>query len=144
MRPVRSVTALLILTAFFVCPAGPQEKNPLSIATRSETPVSIQRLRSPVTFDGLSEEDAWRNIQVLPMVMMTPNFGFPPSEKTELKVGFDDEYLWVAGRLYDREPARIQARSKKRDLQEASSDFFAVIIDTFNDKENALAFATTP
>jgi hypothetical protein len=78
------------------------------------------------------------------MVMMTPNFGFPPSEKTEVLVGFDDEFLWVAGRLYDREPARIQARSKKRDLQEASSDFFAIIIDTFNDKENALGFATTP
>lgn len=29
------------------------------------------------------------------MVMMQPNFGFPPSEKTEVLLGFDDNYLWV-------------------------------------------------
>jgi hypothetical protein len=144
MRADRHIVALLTVLALAVTPAIPQGKGPPLIAARSQTPVVIQRLSRPVAFDGLSDEEAWTDISILPMVMMTPNFGFPPSEKTEVLVGFDDEFLWVAGRLYDREPARIQARSKKRDLQEASSDFFAVIIDTFNDKENALSFATTP
>jgi len=144
MRLDRVIVALIVVSAVAVPPAIPQEKDPPAIAARSQTPVVIRRLSRPVTFDGLSNEDAWKDISALPMVMMTPNFGFPPSEKSEVLVGFDDEFLWVAGRLYDREPAKIQARSKKRDLQEASSDFFAVIIDTFNDKENALSFATTP
>jgi hypothetical protein len=144
MRVDRHIVALLTVLAVAVPPAITQEKEPPAITTRSQTPVVIQRLSLPVTFDGLSNEEAWKDIQVLPMVMMIPNFGFPPSEKTEVLVGFDDEFLWVAGRLYDSEPAKIQARSKKRDLQEASSDFFAVIFDTFNDKENALSFSTTP
>ncbi len=144
MRSDRSAAALLILLAVVVRPAIPQEKDLPTAAARSQTPVAIQRLTLPVDFDGLSGEDAWKGIQVLPLIMMTPNFGFPPSEKTEVLVAYDDDYFWVAGRLYDSEPAKIQARSKKRDLQEATSDFFAIIIDTFNDKENALCFATTP
>lgn len=144
MRSHWSTYALLILIAVLVCPANPQEKDLPSIAARSQTPVVIQKLALPIDFDGLSDDEAWKGIQVLPLVMMMPNFGFPPSEKTEVLVAFDDEYFWVAGRLFDSEPAKIQARSKKRDLQEATSDFFAILIDTFNDKENALCFATTP
>jgi len=140
----RHIVVFLSVLSLGVRPASPQEKEPAAIASRSRTPVTIQRLSRPVVFDGLSDEEAWGDIQVLPMVMMTPNFGFPPSERTEVLVGFDDDHLWVAGRLYDREPAKIQSRSKKRDVQEASSDFFSVIFDTFNDKENALSFSTTP
>ena len=144
MRANRCAFAFLIALSIAVAPATAQEKEPSSITTRSQTPVVIRRLIEPAAFDGLSDDEVWKGVPVLPMVMMMPNFGFPPSERSEVLVGFDDEFFWVAARLYDLEPAKIQARSKKRDIQEASSDMFAVIIDTFNDKENALGFATTP
>jgi Domain of unknown function (DUF5916) len=144
MRANRYAFALLAALSIAVTPAASQEKEPSSITTRSQTPVVIRKLTQPVTFDGLSDDPAWKDSAALPMVMMMPNFGFPPSERTEVLVAFDDGFFWVAGRLYDRETDKIQARSKKRDLQEATSDMFAVIIDTFNDKENALGFATTP
>jgi len=144
MRTDRCLAALLTLLAVVVSPAIPQEKEPLAITARSQTPVVIQRLSRPVTFDGLSHEEAWMDIPVLPMVMMRPHFGFPPSEKTEVLIGFDDKYLWVAGRLYDSEPSRMLASSKKRDYMEPNTEFFGVIFDTFNDKENGLGFMTTP
>jgi len=144
MRPDRFISLFLAFVFTAVRPAWPQESESATMAARSQTPVVIQKLTQAVTFDGLSNEDAWKDIPIFPMIMMIPNYGFPPSEKTEAQVAFDDHFLWVAGRFFDREPSKIQARSKKRDLQEASSDFFAMVIDTFNDKENALAFATTP
>ncbi len=144
MRSDRSPAALLILIAVVVCPAIPQEKEPPAIAARSQTPVVIQRLSGPLTLDGLSDEEAWENIQGLPLIMMRPHFGFPPSERTEVLIGFDDKYIWVAGRLYDREPSKIMASSKKRDYMEPNTEFFGVIFDTFNDKENGLGFMTTP
>jgi len=113
-------------------------------AQRSKNPVVIQRLSGPITFDGLSNEGAWNNIQPFPMTMMRPNFGQPPSEKTDVRIGFDDNYLWVAARLYDSEPVKIQAPSRKRDYMEANTDWLGVIFDTFNDKENGLGFMTTP
>jgi len=114
------------------------------VIARSATPVVISKLQSAITFDGLSAEEAWRDIRSLPMIMMAPNFGFPPSERTEVLIGFDDSFLWVAGRMFDRDPDRIQAPSKKRDYMEPNTDWFGVIFDTFNDKENGLGFFTTP
>jgi hypothetical protein len=144
MRTDRCLAVLLTLLAVVVSPTIPQEKEPPAIAARSQTPVVIHRLSRPVTFDGLSHEEAWTDIPVLPMVMMRPHFGFPPSEKTEVLIGFDDRYLWVAGRLYDSEPSRMLSSSKKRDYMEPNTEFFGVIFDTFNDKENGLGFMTTP
>lgn len=104
----------------------------------------IPRLNGPITLDGMSEEEAWKNVLPLPVVMQIPNFGNPPSEKTEVLIGFDDEYVYVAGRLFDSEPEKIQSPSKKRDYMEANTEWFGIILDTFNDKENGLGFFTTP
>jgi hypothetical protein len=141
MNAKKFFAAALVQLSLVVPVSWPQAA---AIIPRSDTPIIIPRLNEPITFDGLSDEAAWRNIRSLPMVMMQPDFGFPPSEKTEVLIGFDDEFLWVAGRLYDREPDRIQAPSKKRDYMEANTDWFGVIFDTFNDKENGLGFFTTP
>jgi hypothetical protein len=119
-------------------------QNSLPPPQRLEGPILIKRFSGPITLDGLSQEAAWKEIRPLQMVSHIPDFGNPPSEKTEVLLGFDDNYLYVAGRLYDREPLRIQSPSKKRDYSEGGSDWFGVVLDTFNDKENGLAFLTTP
>lgn len=107
-------------------------------------PVVIPRTNGPVRLDGLSDEPAWQGIPSHSYVVLEPNFGAAPTEKTELLMAHDDDFLYVAGRLYDGEPERIQAHSLQRDSIDSSSDWFVVVLDSFNDKENALAFATTP
>ncbi|UCF64839.1 MAG: carbohydrate binding family 9 domain-containing protein, partial [bacterium] len=67
-----------------------------------------------------------------------------PSENTEILIGYDETYLYVAARCYDKEPDKIQSPSRKRDELSLTNDWFGIVLDTFNDKENALAFFTTP
>lgn len=104
----------------------------------------IPRINGPVTLDGLSDEPAWEGIEPLPVVIHTPNFGNEPTERTEILVAYDNNYLYVAGRLYDSEPLKILNTSKKRDSMSSTNDWFGIIIDSFNDKENALGFFTVP
>ncbi|MFQ6113926.1 MAG: DUF5916 domain-containing protein [bacterium] len=104
----------------------------------------LSRIGGTVTLNGLSDEPAWEGIEPLPVVMHMPNFGGEPSERTEIFIAYDDDYLYVAGRLFDSQPSGIQAPSKKRDDLKLSNDWFGIIIDSFNDKENALGFFTTP
>ena len=104
----------------------------------------IQRLTAPVQFDGISNEDAWKHIDPLPMIMHAPVFGKQPTEKTEVFLAYDDIYLYMAGRLYQTDPEMVQATSKKRDFMGPNSDWFGFILDTFNDKENGVSFLTTP
>ena len=114
----------------------------VTAALAQQRPV-IRRIGGPVTLDGPSDEAAWASIEPLPLVTHTPAFGNPPSERTEILIAFDDVYLYLAGRLYD-DPSGIQGFSLKRDELSPVNDYFGLVLDTFNDKENALALLTTP
>lgn len=107
-------------------------------------PLAVPRASGPIVLNGLSDEAAWQVIPPLSFVQIEPKPGLPPSEKTELLLVHDGEFLYVAGRLFDSDPGGIRANSKQRDSGDATSDWFGVVIDSFNDKENALAFFTTP
>ena len=106
--------------------------------------ISISRVAGPITLDGRSDEAGWQGLSPFCMVMQSPTFGEVPSERSEALLGYDDDFVYVAGRMYDREPEKIQFPTKKRDAMVATSEWFGVLFDTFNDKENALAFFTTP
>ena len=117
---------------------------PVLTADYKQKAIIAHRIDSPVTLDGLSNEPAWEGIEPLPAVMQVPRFGIEPSERTEILLAYDDEFLYVAGRLYDSQPSKIHATTMKRDDTEESSDSFGIVLDTFNDNENALVFITTP
>ena len=78
------------------------------------------------------------------MVMHTPTSGNQPTEKSEVMICYDNNYMYIGARLYDSNPAAMLISSKKRDESEIASEQLMLIFDTFNDKENGLGFATTP
>jgi hypothetical protein len=116
----------------------------LAAPARAQEPLVIPRLTGPIELDGLSDEAAWEAIAPLPATMQTPTFGQAPSERTEFRVAYDDDYLYASGRLYDSDPGGIQAASLKRDDGSFSNDWFVVQFDTFRDRETALGFGTNP
>jgi len=122
----------VLVVALGVAPAGAQERR------------AIPRLSGPVQIDGRVDEAAWEAIDPLPAVMSSPTFGAPPSERTELRLGYDDKYLYASGRMFDRSPDRIQSTSLKRDETSMSNDWFILNLDTFRDRETTLVFATNP
>ena len=77
--------------------------------------VTVFRLTQPVTFDGIPDEPAWTDCPTCPMVMNSPNFGDSPTERTEMLLGYDDDYFYAAGRLFVSKPEYIRSISKKGD-----------------------------
>lgn len=134
------ISIFLLSSIFSISLNGKEKKEEVNQRTRYIVP----RINGKVKLDGLSNESAWKGIKPLPVVMQIPNFGKEPTEKTEFLLAYDDNFLYVAGRLYDSEPGKIQGISKKRDVFQSNTDQFGIIIDSFNDKENALYFFTTP
>ncbi len=112
-------------------------------AAGAQDPVALHRLDGPITLDGLSDEPAWRQVRPLELTMYTPTFEAPLTERTEILIGYDDAYLYVAGRLYDSDPHGVRANTLYRDRY-SGDDIIGVILDTYNDFETALWFATTP
>jgi len=103
----------------------------------------ITRIEGPIQLDGFSDEPVWQTVEPLPLLQQSPDFGSPPSERTEIRIAYDDRFLYVSGRLYD-DPEGIIGPTLKRDVLGPNNDYLALILDTFNDNENALAFFTTP
>lgn len=111
--------------------------------TTADAPLRLTRLTSRITLDGYSNERAWDSIPAIVPVMFQPTFRGTPSQRTEFRLAYDDDFLYASARLYVRSPGDIRGNSLQRDL-EGADDTFSILIDSFNDNENGFGFATTP
>lgn len=109
----------------------------------SQSIQDIYRLSEEIRLDGILNEQAWQEITPYPMTQYEPVFKGDLSERTEIMVAYDDEYFYVAGRMFTEDVNTIAANSLYRDRY-SGDDVFAVILDPFNDNQNALRFFTTP
>ena len=112
-------------------------------ASQETEPLELTRLNGAIELDGMPDEEAWRAVPALPLTMYFPTFGGTPSERTEIRVAYDDDYLYASGRFYDSNPSGIRINSLYRDRWNGD-DAFAIYIDAFNDNENAKWFGVTP
>jgi hypothetical protein len=107
------------------------------------TQVPIPRLTGPIQLDGILDEPAWQAIPSVAFTTHWPEFGKTPSELTEAKIAYDDRYLYVAFRNGDSKPDAVKVTTLKRDdIDFGAQDLNSVLIDSFNDNENSLAFYT--
>ena len=130
----RESTAFLILSAILL----------IGFNVFGQEGVQIKPLSSEINFDGKVEEPAWKLSREFPLIMHFPVYNNQPTEKNEVYISFDNEYLWVGAILYYKDISDIVSTSKKRDEESENSDSFGILIDTYNDNENALGFFTMP
>ena len=103
----------------------------------------LPRLDGPITLDGFSDEPAWAAIAPLNLTMYEPTYRGASDRQIELRVAYDDEAIYVAARFFHDDPAAIRAFSLTRDRW-SGDDGFGILLDTFNDNENALRFVGLP
>ncbi|MGH7751640.1 MAG: carbohydrate binding family 9 domain-containing protein, partial [Gemmatimonadales bacterium] len=105
---------------------------------------SVQAVRlsagAGVSLDGVLTDAAWqRAVPFSQFTQRDPDQGAAPTESTVVWVTYDDAALYVAARLYDREPAKIVARLGRRD-QHTNSDAFVVFLDPYFDRRSGFFF----
>ncbi len=103
----------------------------------------LTRLTGPIVLDGLSNEAAWQAVTPFPLTVYQPTFGAEPTERTEIRVAYDDEYIYVAGRMYDSDSNGVRTYSLSRDGA-FWDDLLSIVLDTYNDHESASWFTTNP
>ncbi len=114
------------------------------VAGQSQGIYNAKRISGDVNFDGIPDESLWGEL-IVPMVQSQPVFKGPDFKgKAIVAFGYDDTYIWVSGKMEYDEGMPMRAVSNKRDHMDPSNDYFAFIIDSYNDNENALGFQTTP
>ncbi len=106
-------------------------------------PIDLPRISGRIRLDGVIDEGAWAGIEPYPISVYSPTYGQDPTERSEFRVGYDDEYLYVAGSMFDSDPGGIEANTFYRDAS-SGDDEFSIVLDSYNDYETGLAFSANP
>ncbi len=101
------------------------------------------RINEEIKLDGILSESIWMLAEPLSDFMQTdPYPGALPTEKTEVRMLYNDDYLYVGFRCYDKEPDKIVRFLMDRDFELGKDDGISVQLDTYNDKNTSVLFIT--
>ncbi len=107
--------------------------------------LKIKKAHGEITLDGILNEEDW--IEAAATSDFYQNFPADTSyaiTKTEVKMTYDDNNIYVAAICHDSLSGHYVVQSLKRDFSYPISDAFAVFIDPFNDQQNGFSFAVNP
>ena len=94
--------------------------------------------------DGSLGDAAWVRAAVArDFVQREPDEGAPASERTEVRILYDDEAIYIGARMYDAQPDSVMASVTRRD-EDATSDEVWVQLDSYFDRRTAFVFKVTP
>ncbi|MCL4866991.1 MAG: carbohydrate binding family 9 domain-containing protein, partial [Gemmatimonadales bacterium] len=133
-RPLVVVASLLCLSAGSLAAQAPSA--PVARAVR---------ISAPPVIDGRLDDSAWQGVApATGFVQHEPFEGRPATERTEVRILYDDEALYVGAWLLDRSPGQIVVGEVRRDVDLANLDAFIMVLDTYRDRQNAFVFGTSP
>ncbi len=140
MKQCCYIIFFLVITGLFPFYCLAQNSEPLT----AELPYKVPKVSGKITFNGIPDEALWESIDALPLTMYRPAFGEAPTEKSIIKIAYDDEYFYASARFFYQDPEQIRAIGKKRDYMSFAPDWFGITMDSFYDKENAFIFGINP
>lgn len=115
-------------------------------AAQTQTPPSVAATRAdkaPI-LDGRDDDAIWQGIAATGAFREArPTEDADPKQRTEFKVAYDAEYLYVYVRAWDTHPDSIIKLLSRRDDQTAS-DQIIVMIDSYHDKRTGFEFVVNP
>ena len=95
--------------------------------------------------DGRVDDAVWAQVEPAShFIQQQPDEGQPATERTEVRVLHDARNIYIGIICFDSEPARIVVTQGRRDAELTDTDSVQVILDTFNDHQNAFLFGTNP
>src|SRR5687768_16783722 len=127
-------------------PAPPKAKPAITTPVpQTEKPVAqaVRATQSP-KIDGILDEAAWQSAPIVNrFVQQEPQEGAPATDRTEVRVLYDEGHLYIGVRAYSS--LSVTATEMRRDADRLfDEDNFQVILDTFHDSRNGYMFLTTP
>ncbi len=155
---------MALLAALFIVAAS----SPVSAQASKERPfIQAVKVEAGPKVDGVLDEAVWQTaIPVESFTQQEPNLGQPASERTEVRVVFDDRTIYIGVKAFqaggvapggaagadphaehrgEAAGRTVVATEMRRDSDRLfDEDNFQVILDTFKDSRNGYMFLTTP
>ena len=106
--------------------------------------LQIQAFDTPPQIDGLLNEEIWNTAKpVTDFIQREPDTGEPFTQRTEVYVGYDEDYLYIGFHCFGNSD-EITAKELARDVSLKYDDRVQIILDTYMDRRNAFWFQIGP
>lgn len=106
-------------------------------------PVTVPKFEKAPVIDGRLDDAVWQTAAVLKdFYQIQPGDNLAPSKPTEVLIGYDPKFLYIAFRVTD-EPDKIRSTVAKRD-NIFNDDYVGFMLDTFNDQRKAFEVFFNP
>ena len=112
---------------------------------RARTVNAVRTAQAPQLDGTVLGESIWQQAELIEgFEQTTPDEGDAATEKTEVRILFDDEYFYVGVVCYHKDPSQIIVSEATRDGSLLNIDSFQFVLDTFKDTQNGFVFGTSP
>lgn len=140
LRPILFLLTAALGLACAAVPAGAQAAEPAAAAAGGRIPL----LHGPIAIDGVPDEAAWQDalVQRIGYEIEPGDNGAAPV-RTEVRLGYTADALYVAFHAYDPTPGAIRAHLRDRDSA-FSDDWVGVFLDTFDDHRRGYELIVNP
>jgi hypothetical protein len=139
------------LALAFSCVCTPLIAQQTTKSQNDPRPVAqAARRNGDVSIDGKLEESAWSlATPISELTQAVPNEGQQPTEKTEIRILYDDAAIYIGARMFDRMGKKgvrsvLTRRDQLMNDGTLTSDKIAFVFDPFHDKNSRMWFEVTP
>ncbi len=115
-------------------------------ADETEKQMTAVYIEGGIVLDGNLDEPEWSLAQpATDFIQNDPDMGEPATERTEVRLLYDNENLYVGAYCFDSAgSSQLVITDVRRDPSPRESDHFSVFFDTFDDDRNGFVFGTNP
>ena len=115
------------------------------ILAQDRPSVTAVRTDESIKIDGVLDEAIWESISpITEFVQRLPQDGADPTEKSQMQIAYNDQYLYFGFTFYDSEPEKVRATILNRGGWIHRDDKLEIALDTYHDKRNAYLFEMNP
>ena len=122
-------------------------QQPASTQPAARIARSTRAVRAPsaIKLDGKLDDAAWAAAApVTDFTQSWPKADAAPTERTEFRVLYDDDALYVGVKSFDSEPSKIAAQLARRDATGIYSDWVHLVVDSYHDRRTGFRFTVNP
>ena len=118
-------------------------KTAIVLPPEKAQPLKMPKFDKSPAIDGKLDDEIWKSAIVLKdFYQIQPGDNIAPSKPTEVMLGYDSKFIYIAFHCYD-EPDKVRATIPKRD-NIWNDDYVGILFDTFNDGRKAYEFDFSP
>jgi hypothetical protein len=151
-RPSRPLAAAALIAAAAGAAPAQQPAAPAGAPAAAAPAVAApppvlraSRLEGSVRLDGRLDEPAWAAAAAAgDFVQQWPKDRAPASQRTEARILYDGQALYVGVRAFDARPDSIAAQLARRDATNIYSDWVHVVLDSYHDRRTGFRFSVNP